>query len=236
MGTRKLYQSEMISEVVRLITQGLREVTGISSLTMSYANFDRLILVPYKVNVIGWPENVDRIYPQKLSAESVRALHDAWTNGTAHWIRLGAQEYRARLRELNSEGKLDPKPRQHHSDAGGQRQKRKSMEAHGGYDDSDGENRDEEESPPAHQKKRIKPSKCHRRKGQASAAVDAADGGGASKKSSSSRENAAKGARKPASGRTGKGKQGKQGKSKAFAIDNGSTSEFSSNDDGYDSD
>ncbi|KAE9384050.1 hypothetical protein BT96DRAFT_1008478 [Gymnopus androsaceus JB14] len=34
MGTRKLYQSEMASEIVRLITQGLQEVTGIVNLSM----------------------------------------------------------------------------------------------------------------------------------------------------------------------------------------------------------
>ncbi|KAJ3892329.1 hypothetical protein GG344DRAFT_76008 [Lentinula edodes] len=218
MGTRKLYQSEMISKVVRLITQGLREVTGISSLTMSYANFNKLILVPYKVDVTGWPEDVDRIYPQKLSAEAVRTLHDAWTNGTAHWIRLGAQEYRARLHALNSEGKLDPKPRQHRSDMGGKHQKRKSTEAHGSGDDSDSENHGEEDLPPIPPKKKTKPSNCQSRQGQALATTEP-DGGGGSKKSSSSKRKATNGSGKSTRGRGAKGRHGKQGKSKGLSSD-----------------
>ncbi|GAW05080.1 hypothetical protein LENED_006914 [Lentinula edodes] len=218
MGTRKLYQSEMISEVVRLITQGLREVTGISSLTMSYANFNKLILVPYKVDVTGWPEDVDRIYPQKLSAEAVRTLHDAWTNGTAHWIHLGAQEYRARLHALNSEGKLDPKPRQHRSDMGGKHQKRKSIEAHGSGDDSDNENHGEEDLPPIPPKKKTKPSNRQSRQGQALATTEP-DGGGGSKKSSSSKRKATNGSGKSTHGRGAKGRHGKQGKSKGLSSD-----------------
>ncbi|KAJ3859104.1 hypothetical protein EV359DRAFT_86800 [Lentinula novae-zelandiae] len=234
MGTRKLYQSEMISEVVRLITQGLHEfyfifyystyqttigeVTGISSLTMSYANFNKLILIPYKVDVTGWPEDVDQIYPQKLSAEAVRTLHDIWTNGTAHWIRLGAQEYRAWLHVLSSEGKLDPKPRQHRSDMCGQHQKRKCIKARGSGDDSDSENHDEEDLPPIPPKKKTKPSNRQSREGQALATTEP-DGGGGSKKSLSSKRKATEGSGKSTRGRVAKGRHGKQGKSKGLSSD-----------------
>ncbi|KAE9394152.1 hypothetical protein BT96DRAFT_943380 [Gymnopus androsaceus JB14] len=58
-GTRKLYQSKMASEIVQMITQGLcaltdaglgslEEITGIVNLTMSYVSFAKNIVVPYK--------------------------------------------------------------------------------------------------------------------------------------------------------------------------------------------
>lgn len=42
----------------------LEEITGVANLSMSYVSFAKNIVVPYKVNITGWPDDVPRSYPQ----------------------------------------------------------------------------------------------------------------------------------------------------------------------------
>ncbi|KAJ3871643.1 hypothetical protein F5051DRAFT_445980 [Lentinula edodes] len=119
---------------------------------------------------------------------------------------------------LSSEGKLDPKLRQHRSDMGGKHQKCKSIEARGSGDDSNSENHDEENLPPIPPKKKTKPLNCQSRQGQALATTEP-DGGGGSKKSLSFKRKATKGSGKSTRRRGAKGRHGKQGKSKGLSSD-----------------
>lgn len=101
------------------------DITGINNIQMSYASFAKTIGIPYKVNITGWPLDVRRIYPQKLSAEETRGLYTAWSTGTAHWYRMTNAEAKVFAKEANDNGELDPKPRQ----------KRKSNQRDGSDDD-----------------------------------------------------------------------------------------------------
>ncbi|KAE9401326.1 hypothetical protein BT96DRAFT_992213 [Gymnopus androsaceus JB14] len=115
-GTRKLYQSEMATEIVRMITQGLRkEITGVANLSMSYVSFARNIVVPYKVNI--------------TDQEAIRHLE--W--GGAHWYRMTAAEAKSYETNADKNGELEPKQRKKRSDAGTKR----GRDDDGGSDESD---------------------------------------------------------------------------------------------------
>lgn len=85
---------------------------------MSYAKFDKLIVLPYKVRIIGWPNDVPFCYPQKLAADEVRTLHESLMQGTTHWTRMTGSEHCAVARELEKADELSLQDRGQHSDAG----------------------------------------------------------------------------------------------------------------------
>ncbi|KAJ3764553.1 hypothetical protein FB446DRAFT_606102, partial [Lentinula raphanica] len=85
---------------------------------MSYNKYDKLIVIPYKVRLFGWPEEVPFSYPHKLHAEEIKTLFDSLTSGVTHWQRMAAFEHRRYVTELEKSGKLDPQPRARRSDAG----------------------------------------------------------------------------------------------------------------------
>ncbi|KAJ3803735.1 hypothetical protein F5876DRAFT_84565 [Lentinula aff. lateritia] len=107
----KMSVTDMAKDLVRTISRGLSEITGIRDLPMNYVSFESAICVPHKVGVIGWPTNIPWKYPQKLAAEEVRALHASWGDGKTHWYRMTASEHRSLVRRLTTEGKLDPRER-----------------------------------------------------------------------------------------------------------------------------
>ncbi|KAJ4475803.1 hypothetical protein J3R30DRAFT_3437206 [Lentinula aciculospora] len=83
----------MLAEIVCLISQGLREITSISDLAMSYSKYNKLIVIPYKVRLLGWPEDIPFSYPHKLHAEEIKMLFDSHTSGITHWQRMAAFEH-----------------------------------------------------------------------------------------------------------------------------------------------
>ncbi|KAJ3832905.1 hypothetical protein F5878DRAFT_646390 [Lentinula raphanica] len=213
MGTRKLYQSEMLAEIVRLIGQGLREITGISDLTMSYSKYDKLIVIPYKVRLLGWPEDVPFSYPHKLHADEIKTLFDSLSNGTTHWQRMAAFEHRHYINELEKAGKLDPQQRPQRSDAGKSHKKRRA-DMISDDDDSDDQPRPSKKTKTTHTTK-------SRRKG---ANDSAGKKGESSKKTSREKEKTLTKRTKGRSKKTGKstkgkGKAGAKGKSKATVMD-----------------
>lgn len=152
-GTRKPYQSEMVTEIVRMITQGLRklfflstlyrlifhlycleELTGVSNLTMSYLSFAKKIAIPYKVNIAGWPDDVPRAYPQRLTAEQTKTLYDAWKTAQARWYRMTAAEARLYEKQAEKNGDLEVRARKKRS--------------RGTQDSDDGSTEDEDEGVP----------------------------------------------------------------------------------------
>ncbi|KAE9384210.1 hypothetical protein BT96DRAFT_1008299 [Gymnopus androsaceus JB14] len=104
-GMRKLYQSEMASEIVRMVTQGLQEITG-------------NIVVPYKVNITGWPDDVPHSYPQRLAADHTKRLYDAWNSGEAHWYCMTPAEAKTYQSNAEKNGELEPRVRKKRADAG----------------------------------------------------------------------------------------------------------------------
>ncbi|KAE9396692.1 hypothetical protein BT96DRAFT_996465 [Gymnopus androsaceus JB14] len=124
MGTRKLYQSEMAMVLFSdVVFDFLKEITGIVNLSMSYVSFAKNIVVPYKVNIRGWSDNVLRAYPQQLAADQTKRLYNAWNSG-----------------EVEKNGELEPRVRKKHSGAG-------SKCAWGGDNGSDNSREDEDAQP-----------------------------------------------------------------------------------------
>ncbi|KAJ3742278.1 hypothetical protein EV360DRAFT_25120, partial [Lentinula raphanica] len=85
---------------------------------MSYSKYDKLIVVPYKVRLLGWPEEVPFSYPHKLHADEIKTLYDSLASGVTHWQRMAAFEYRHYLTDLEKSGKLDSQHRSQRSDTG----------------------------------------------------------------------------------------------------------------------
>ncbi|KAE9396620.1 hypothetical protein BT96DRAFT_996625 [Gymnopus androsaceus JB14] len=121
-GTRKLYHSEMTSEIVRMITQGLQEITGVANLRMSYSSFAKKIVVPYKVNIAGWPDDIPHVYPQSLAADQTKRLYDTWKSEGAHWYCMTTAEAKSFETTARKNGELDPTVRKKWCDAGSTRQ------------------------------------------------------------------------------------------------------------------
>ncbi|KAE9383355.1 hypothetical protein BT96DRAFT_1009312 [Gymnopus androsaceus JB14] len=100
-GTRKLYHSEMTSEIVRMITQGLQEITGVANLRMSYSSFAK--------KIVSSPTRRKRLY-------------DAWKSEGAHWYRMTTAEAKSFETTARKNGELDPTVRKKRCDAGSTRQ------------------------------------------------------------------------------------------------------------------
>ncbi|KAF9067370.1 hypothetical protein BDP27DRAFT_1422928 [Rhodocollybia butyracea] len=124
-GNRKLTRNETDKELADLITSRLREITGLNNVLMSYATYEKTIIVPYKVNIVGWPEGVVMASPQKLSAANVRVVYEGWKAGAIRWERMSSLDHKAFVRALEEEDALNPTAKAKRSDAGGSHRKRK---------------------------------------------------------------------------------------------------------------
>ncbi|KAE9393542.1 hypothetical protein BT96DRAFT_943804 [Gymnopus androsaceus JB14] len=118
LGLRKLYHSKMTEEV-----------TGVANLKMSYASFSKKIVVPFKVNIMGWPDNVPR-------QEALQCLED-WG---AHWFCMTSAEAKSYEANAWKNGELEPMVRKKRSDAGLARKR---------DDDDDDDNSNNDEDPPS---------------------------------------------------------------------------------------
>ncbi|KAJ3766068.1 hypothetical protein FB446DRAFT_708937 [Lentinula raphanica] len=195
-----------------LISQGLCEITGISNLTMSYSKYDKLIVIPYKVRLLGWPEDVPFSYPHKLHVEEIKTLFDSL---------MAAFEYRRYITELENNGKLDSQQRPLRSDA------RKSHKRRRGHDDDSDNDDDNNEHP--HTSKKVK--RAHTTKAGRKGHVEERAGkdSGRSKKAKGGEKTLKKTTKKTskrvAMSNKGKdkekekGKRAAKGKKKSFIID-----------------
>ncbi|KAE9394709.1 hypothetical protein BT96DRAFT_998312 [Gymnopus androsaceus JB14] len=125
----------MASEIVCLIAQGLQEIMGVVNLSMSYVSFAKNIVVPYKVNIRGWPEDI----PQ-LAADQTKRLYDTWNGSGAHWYCMISVKAKSYEKEVEKNSELEPRVRKKRSDAG-------SKCAQGGDDRSDDSEEDEDAQP-----------------------------------------------------------------------------------------
>lgn len=78
---------------------------------MSYVSFAKNIVIPYKVNITGWPDDIPCSYPQHLSANHTKRLYKVWNGGGAHWYRLTAAEARSYEKSAEKNGELEPRTR-----------------------------------------------------------------------------------------------------------------------------
>lgn len=96
----------------------LEEITGVANLSMSYVSFAKNIVVPYKVNITGWPDDVPRSYPQRLAADHTKRLYNAWNSGEAHWYCMTPAEAETYQSNAEKNGELEPRVRKKRADAG----------------------------------------------------------------------------------------------------------------------
>ncbi|KAJ3871689.1 hypothetical protein F5051DRAFT_445928 [Lentinula edodes] len=150
----KMSMTDMAKDLVRTISRGLSEITGIRDLPMNYISSKTAICIPHKVSVIGWPTNIPWKYPQKLAVEEVRALHASWNDGKTHWYHMTASEHRSLVCCLTSEGKLDPKERKKRKPS------KSKIHAHGNelLDTASNSSSDSSDDEPLHYRKKSKPS------------------------------------------------------------------------------
>ncbi|KAE9391998.1 hypothetical protein BT96DRAFT_1000778 [Gymnopus androsaceus JB14] len=233
-GSRKLYVTEMSSEIVRMITQGLREITGIANLTMSYVSFTKSIAVPYSVNITGWPEDIPRVYPQQLPADQTKVLYEAWNTGKAHWYTMTAAEARSFERKAEENGELEPRTRKKRSDTGSSRRPVNTNDKGNEDDDED----DEPCSAKGSKRKRgADKDGDDRRKKKAKGAAQQASG--AKKTQSAKTKKPAEGGTKSAAakGKTPARGKGQKGKSVQFIVSNSEdpTTDSEADDDDRDS-
>ncbi|KAE9387648.1 hypothetical protein BT96DRAFT_1004930 [Gymnopus androsaceus JB14] len=164
MGNKKVPSNKMQSVTVELILNGLREISRVSNLTMSYARYDQDIRAAHGVMIEGWPDAIDFIAPSKLKvALQIQTLYDAWRSGQAHWRVMTLAERREVKEEL---AEREPVIRAKRSDAGGShKRKRKPIS-----DDEDGDlDKDNEDDDEAEYRPKSKKSRASRKSGASEA-------------------------------------------------------------------
>ncbi|KAE9394145.1 hypothetical protein BT96DRAFT_998770 [Gymnopus androsaceus JB14] len=95
MENKKVPTNKMQSLMVEMILSGLREITKVSNLTMSYAHYNQDIWAAQGVMIEGWPDEIDFVAPSKLKvALDIQTLYNSWKAGQAHWRVMTAAEQR----------------------------------------------------------------------------------------------------------------------------------------------
>ena len=117
-------------------------ITGITSIRMSYENYDYDIIAKHGVRIEGWPDAVPFQNPSRIfSVTDLITVRDAWRAKTCRWAKMSCGDLTKFKKELEAKeaaGK-GKKARKKRSDAG---QKRKRAKTRG---DEDNEEEDEEE-------------------------------------------------------------------------------------------
>ncbi|KAJ7576037.1 hypothetical protein C8J56DRAFT_1118683 [Mycena floridula] len=136
-----------------IIASNLVYITRSKDIQMSYANYDREIVVAEKVHIIGWPPQVAFSAPSTLTRSGdVRDLLDALQSGACRWAKVSKKE----LDEAKARVALQqPKERRVRSDAGGSHAKRKQRKRKGAdANDDDGDDQGHEVGSKPPQKRR----------------------------------------------------------------------------------
>ncbi|KAF8344691.1 hypothetical protein F5887DRAFT_850888, partial [Amanita rubescens] len=86
--------ASMRIECTAHIITGLRCITGREKVVMNYQNYDKSIVLKYKVKLDGWPVNIKFANPSDISTvDEIRSLRQALQTGNCHWVRLSEAQY-----------------------------------------------------------------------------------------------------------------------------------------------
>ncbi|KAJ7586933.1 hypothetical protein C8J56DRAFT_1165142 [Mycena floridula] len=100
-----------------IILSNLVYIMRTKDIQMSYANYDREIVVAHKVHLIGWPGQVPFGAPSSLTRTGdIRDLLDALQSGACRWAKVSKKELDDAKSRVAAEV---PKRRQKRSDTGG---------------------------------------------------------------------------------------------------------------------
>ncbi|KAJ7585885.1 hypothetical protein C8J56DRAFT_1052244 [Mycena floridula] len=107
-----------------IILSNLVYITRSKDIQMSYANYDRNMIITHKVHLIGWPTHVPFGAPSTLTRSGdVRSLLEALETGSCHWEKVTKKQLDAAKGRVELE---PPKKRRERSDVGGTHAKRKA--------------------------------------------------------------------------------------------------------------
>ncbi|KAJ3732177.1 hypothetical protein DFJ43DRAFT_1039619 [Lentinula guzmanii] len=95
MGVKKMQK-----EIVRLISQGLHEVTKNEKLSMEYDHYEVLLVKEYGVCLVGWPQGVRFLNPHKLHASDVIKLYNDIHQKICRWKKLDGREFHEVQKEI----------------------------------------------------------------------------------------------------------------------------------------
>lgn len=102
---------------------------------MNYVNYETIIVLKHKVQLVGWPTGVKFINPADIGpSDDVKQLHDAINVGDCKWVALTRNEVLERTQTYEAaiaEGKTVGKKRKERSDKGEKRGPRKEKENQG---------------------------------------------------------------------------------------------------------
>ncbi|KAJ7093860.1 hypothetical protein B0H15DRAFT_798935 [Mycena belliarum] len=133
----------MRHQIQLLVTGGLHGITKNKTLTMSYAHCEVDVQQPWKVKLIGWPEDIPFVNPSKLGTiDRVRRIRDALRNNDIQWVHMRADEVaalEADIERRRKDGTLG-KTRKQRSDQGKKHRRAR------GDDDDDSDEDDEDDA------------------------------------------------------------------------------------------
>ncbi|RXW12151.1 hypothetical protein EST38_g13701 [Candolleomyces aberdarensis] len=90
---QKTTVQKLQSECSTMIFEGLQNITGQRTISMSYSNYDTLVRLRYKVELRGWPAGVKFATPSSIGAlGDITALHEGLKKGECCWVRLVTRE------------------------------------------------------------------------------------------------------------------------------------------------
>ncbi|KAJ3793206.1 hypothetical protein GGU11DRAFT_760122 [Lentinula aff. detonsa] len=82
----------MRKETVKLILEGLKNITRNNKICMEYEHYEVLIIKEYGVKLIGWPDGVPMETPYNLNAAHAISLYQAVKSKTCMWKPLDRME------------------------------------------------------------------------------------------------------------------------------------------------
>ncbi|KAJ7867219.1 hypothetical protein B0H14DRAFT_3441916 [Mycena olivaceomarginata] len=84
---------EMKREITQVLNAALHRMMKNKKLKMSYANFDTLIKLAWKVKLVGWPDDIPFVKPSVLgSSDRVRRICSMVRSSQIHWVYLKLNE------------------------------------------------------------------------------------------------------------------------------------------------
>ncbi|KAJ7037284.1 hypothetical protein C8F04DRAFT_1257202 [Mycena alexandri] len=142
------------AQIASAMEKGLREITQSDSIKMAYTHFKVDIVLPWKVKVVGWPEDIAFDNPSRMAhLASLRRIRDDLRAGLIYWETLTVPEVRAvhdEVEAIRAANNGQAKPRKPRADIGGKhvsagRREREEEESDEHDSDRDYDDEDEDE-------------------------------------------------------------------------------------------
>ncbi|KAF8179788.1 hypothetical protein K438DRAFT_1977150 [Mycena galopus ATCC 62051] len=88
-------------EVSRLVLEGLRQITKISTITMEWVNYEVAIREARGIELAGLPPDIPLLRPGTWNIETARRFCDGLRDGSIHWVTMTKAQHDELKAELN---------------------------------------------------------------------------------------------------------------------------------------